>query len=187
MSPSWPVSSLDYWIRVFKLTDMYHQWKGGGAGGVIGVDYKLALGYKYWSGATRLAGVYKIYLMNRSHTNLCISIHGTNGRAYMKIHGLVDCMLANPGVQARVYCYNKTQQICLLHNYNMTFQFRPVNVSILALKCEYGSRSEGHFAGLSHCNVTWYPLTTGMVVSQCPSWRDSVLVMWYLTPLISAF
>ena len=49
------------------------------------------------------------------------------------------------------------------------FQFRPVNVSILHLKYDYRARSESRFVCYSHCYVTWYPLTTGVVASQCPS------------------
>ena len=66
------------------------------------------------------------------------------------------------------------------------FQFRPVNVSILHLKYDYRARSESRFACYSHCYVTWYPLMTGIVASQCPSARDAVLVTRYLTPIISA-
>ena len=134
----------------------------------------------------RLVGVYIIYLKNRSHKNFHTSIHCTNSQLYMNIHGLVGSRLANPGTQARVYRGSKTQQICLIHNYNMTFQFHPVNVRILHLKGENGSRSEGHFVFLPHCYVTWCTLMTGIVTSQCPSSRDAVLVMCYLTPLISA-
>ena len=65
------------------------------------------------------------------------------------------------------------------------FQFRPMNVSILHLKYDYPARSESRFACYSHCYVTWYPLTTGTVASQCPSARDAVLVTRYL-PFISA-
>ena len=66
------------------------------------------------------------------------------------------------------------------------FQFRPVNVSILHLKDDYRARSESRFACYAHCYVTWCPLTTGIVASQCPSARDAVLVMRYLTPFTSA-
>ena len=66
------------------------------------------------------------------------------------------------------------------------FQFHPVNVSILHLKYDYRARSESRFACYSHCYVMWYPLTTGIVASQCPSARDAVLVTRYLTPFISA-
>ena len=66
------------------------------------------------------------------------------------------------------------------------FQFRPVNVSILHLKDDYRARSESRFVCYSHCYVTWCPLTTGIVASQCPSARDAVLVTRYLTPFISA-
>ena len=65
------------------------------------------------------------------------------------------------------------------------FQFRPMNVSILHLKYDCRARSESRFACYSHCYVTWYPLTTGIVASQCPSARDAVLVTRYLTPFIS--
>ena len=66
------------------------------------------------------------------------------------------------------------------------FQFRPVNVSILHLKYDYHALSESRFSCYSHCYVTWYPLTTGIVASQCPSARDAVLVTRYLTLIISA-
>ena len=66
------------------------------------------------------------------------------------------------------------------------FQFRPVNVSILHLKYDYRAWSESRFASYSHCYVTWYPLTTGIVASLCPSARDAVLVTRYPTPFISA-
>ena len=56
----------------------------------------------------------------------------------MNIHGLVDWRMANSVAQARVYCDNKTQQICLIHNYNMTFEFHPVNVSIIHLRANIG-------------------------------------------------
>ena len=65
------------------------------------------------------------------------------------------------------------------------FQFRPVNFSILYWKYDYRARSESRFACYSHCYVTWYPLTAGIVASQCPSARDAVLVTRYLTPFIS--
>ena len=61
------------------------------------------------------------------------------------------------------------------------FQFRPVNGSILHLKYDYRARSESRSACYSHCYVTWCPLTTGIVASQCPSARDAVLVTRYLT------
>ena len=56
----------------------------------------------------------------------------------------------------------------------------------LHLKYEYGARSESRFASYSHCRVTWCPLTTGTVASQCPSAKDAALVTRYLTPLTSA-
>ena len=66
------------------------------------------------------------------------------------------------------------------------FQFRPVNVSILHLNYDFRAGSESRFACYSHCYVTWYPLTAGIVTSQCPSARDAVLATSYLTPFISA-
>ena len=65
------------------------------------------------------------------------------------------------------------------------FHFRPMNVSILHLKDDCRARSESRFACYSHCYVTWCPLATGIVASQCPSARDAVLVTRYLTSLIS--
>ena len=65
------------------------------------------------------------------------------------------------------------------------FQFHPVNVSILHLKYDCRARSESRFACYSHYYVTWYPLTTGIVASKCPSARDAMLVTRYLTPFIS--
>ena len=67
------------------------------------------------------------------------------------------------------------------------FQFHLVNVSILHWKYEYGARSKSRFVCYSHCNVTWFPLTTGTVASQCPSARGVALVTRYLIPLISAY
>ena len=66
------------------------------------------------------------------------------------------------------------------------FQFLPVNVSILHLKYDYRARSESRFACYTHCYVTWYPLTMGIVASQCPSARNAVLVTRYLIPIKSA-
>ena len=88
--------------------------------------------------------------------------------------------------QARVHCDNKPRQISLNHDYNVWyFQFHPVNVSILHLKDDYRAQSESRFACYSHCYVTWCPLTTGIVASQCPSARDAVLETRYITPFIS--
>ena len=53
---------------------------------------------------------------------------------------------------------------------------------------ENAARSDSRFACYAHCHVTWYPLTTGIVASQCPSLiRDAVLLTCNLTPLISAY
>ena len=67
------------------------------------------------------------------------------------------------------------------------FQFHLVNVSILQLKYEYGARIESCSSLSSDCYVTWYPLTTGIGASQCPSERDTALVTCYLTLLIGVF
>ena len=104
---------------------------------------------------------------------------------------------SNPeGVSPRdlTYCSHKPECIVttnpdrsvLITIITWHFQFRPVNVSILHLKYDYRARSESRFACYSHCYVTWYPLTTGIVASQCPSARDAVLVTRHLTPFISA-
>ena len=105
--------------------------------------------------------------------------------------------LSNPeGVSPRdlTYCSHKPECIVttnpdrsvLITIITCHFQFRPVNVSILHLKYDYRARSESRFACNSHCYVTWYPLTTGIVASQCPLARDAVLVTRYLTPFRSA-
>ena len=65
------------------------------------------------------------------------------------------------------------------------FQFRPVNVSILYLRCQYHARSESRFACFSQCYVTWCPLTTGIVTSQFPP-RDAALATRHLTHFILA-
>ena len=65
------------------------------------------------------------------------------------------------------------------------FQFRPVNVSILYLRCQYHARSESRFACLSHCYVSWCPLTTGIVTSQFPP-RVAALATRHLTHFILA-
>ena len=65
------------------------------------------------------------------------------------------------------------------------FSFQPVNVSILNLKDEYGTRSDARFTRFSHCYVTWCPLTTGIVIS-LPSSRDAVFVTSFFKPLTSA-
>ena len=41
------------------------------------------------------------------------------------------------------------------------FSFQSVNVDILNLNFEYGTRNESRFACYSHCYVTWCPLTKG--------------------------
>ena len=56
------------------------------------------------------------------------------------------------------------------------FQFHLVNVNILHLHYEYGSTNESRFACCSHYYVTWCPLTTGIVASQCPSLGTATLV-----------
>ena len=66
------------------------------------------------------------------------------------------------------------------------FQFHLVNVSIRHLRYEYRARSESRFACCSHCYITWCPLTTGSVVSQCPSSKDVSPVNVASHPLISA-
>ena len=66
------------------------------------------------------------------------------------------------------------------------FQFHLMNVSILHLRYEYHARSKSRFAWYSRCHITWCPLTTEIVASQCPSTRDAVLMTRYLTSVISA-
>ena len=98
------------------------------------------------------------------------------------------------GSQILTYCSHKPECIVttnpnrsvLITIITWHFQFCPVNVSILHFKYDYRARSESRFACYSHCYVTWYPLTTGIVASQCPSAKDAVLVTRYLTPFISA-
>ena len=106
------------------------------------------------------------------------------------------CETNREGVSPRdlTYCSHKPECIVttnpdrsvLITIITWHFRFRPVNVSILHLKYDYRARSESRFACYSHCYVTWYPLTTGIVASQCPSARDAVLVTRYLTPFILA-
>ena len=111
--------------------------------------------------------------------------------------GRVQNRKSNPeGVSLRdlTYCSHEPECIVttnpdrsvLIRIITWHFQFRPVNVSVFHLKYDYRARSESRFACYSHCYVTWYPLTTGIVASQCPSARDAVLVTRYLTPIISA-
>ena len=72
------------------------------------------------------------------------------------------------------YCSHKPECIVTTNPYGSIliafitchFQFRPMNASILYLKCQYRARSESRFACFSHCYVTWCPLTLR-------SWRAS--------------
>ena len=93
--------------------------------------------------------------------------------------GRVRNRKSNPeGVTPRdlTYCLHKPECIVttnpdrsvLIPIITWHFQFRPVNVSILHLKYDCRAWSESRFACYSHCYVTWYPLTTGIVASQCP-------------------
>ena len=122
---------------------------------------------------------------------------GSGGVCCHNGRGRVRNRKSNPeGVSPRdlTYCSHKPECIVttnpdrsvLITIITWHFQFRPVNVSILHLKYDYRARSESLFACYSHCYVTWYPLTTGIVASQCPSARDAVLVTPYLTAIISA-
>ena len=108
-------------------------------------------------------------------TDLCLNFNSVRNRT------------SNPeGVSPRdlTYCSHKPECIAttnrdrsvLITIITWHFQFRPVNVSILHLKDDYHARSESRFACYAHCYVTWCPLTTGIVASQCPSARDAVLV-----------
>ena len=67
------------------------------------------------------------------------------------------------------HCDNKPGRSVLITMIAWYFQVHLVNVTILNLKYEYGIRGESHFACFSHCYVTWYPLMTRIVTSQCPS------------------
>ena len=69
---------------------------------------------------------------------------------------------------AQVRCDNKPRQTSLNHDYNMMFSFHLMNVNILHLKYEYCAQSESCFACYSHCYITWFPLMTRIVASQCP-------------------
>ena len=122
---------------------------------------------------------------------------GSGGVCCHNARGRVRNRKSNPeGVSPRdlTYCSHKPECIVttkpdrsvLITIITWHFQFRPVNVSILHLKDDYRVRSESRFACYSHCYVTWCPLTTGIVASQCPSARDAVLVTRYITPFISA-
>ena len=122
---------------------------------------------------------------------------GSGGVCCHNARGRVRNRKSNPeGVSPRdmTYCSHKPECIVttnpdrsvLITIITWHFQFRPVYGSILHLKYDYRARSESRFACYSHCYVTWYPLTTGIVASQCPSARDAVLVTRYLTPFISA-
>ena len=49
-----------------------------------------------------------------------------------------------------------------------------------------GTRRNTSLVSYSYCYVTWCPLTTRIVASQCLTSRDAALVTRYLTPLITA-
>ena len=57
------------------------------------------------------------------------------------------------------------------------FQVHLMNVSILYLKYKYGAGSESCFTCYSNCCITWCPLITGIVASQCPLARDDALAL----------
>ena len=65
------------------------------------------------------------------------------------------------------------------------FQFHFAIVSIFHFKFEYGAQNDISFACYSHCYVTWYPLSTGIVASQCLLSWDAAPVTSNLRPLIS--
>ena len=122
---------------------------------------------------------------------------GSGGVCCHNARGCVRNRKSNPeGISLRdlTYCSHKPECIVTTNSDRLVlitiitwhFQFRPVNVSILHLKYDYRAWSESRFVCYSHCYVTWYPLTTGIVASQCPSARDAVLVTCYLKPIISA-
>ena len=122
---------------------------------------------------------------------------GGGGCCCHNARGRVRNRKSNPeGVSPRdlTYCSHKPECIVttnpdgsvLITIITWHLQFRPVNVSILHLKDDYRARSESRFACYSHCYVTWCPLTTGIVASQCPSARGAVLVRRYLMHFISA-
>ena len=71
--------------------------------------------------------------------------------------------------QAWVHCDNKLRQIGLNHNFHIAFSIS-------------GRASIPHLEYESHCYVTWRPLTTGIVASQCPSSSDATLVTRHLIP-----
>ena len=60
------------------------------------------------------------------------------------------------------------------------YYFHCMNVSILHLKVEYGTRSKSHFTCYSHCCVTWCPIMTGSVTSQCCF--QGTLCSWHSLP-----
>ena len=122
---------------------------------------------------------------------------GSGGVCCHNARGRMRNRKSNPeGVSPRdlTYCSHKPECIVttnldrsvLIRIITWHLQFRPVNVSILHLKDDYRARSEGRFACYSHCYVTWCPLMTGIVASQCPSAWDAVLVTRYLMHFISA-
>ena len=119
---------------------------------------------------------------------------GSGGVCCHNARGRVRNRKSNPeGVSPRdlTYCSHKPECIVttnpdrsvLITIITWHFQFRPVNVSILHLKYDYRARSESRFACYSHCYVTWYPLTTGIVASQCPS--QGTLCSWRATSRLS--
>ena len=88
------------------------------------------------------------------------------------------------------YCLHKPECIAttnsdrsaLIPNATWHFSFQPVNVCILNLKGEYGSRSENLSTCYSRCYVTWCPLILGIFASLFPSSRDdgrhTILPQW---------
>ena len=78
--------------------------------------------------------------------------------------------------RALLHCDNKIRQICLDYDYNVTFSFYPLNVTIIRLKCEYGARSKNPFTCYPRCYTTWCSLTTETFASQCLLSRDALLV-----------
>ena len=139
----------------------------------------------------------KLYLLTSIKTCLIWGIKtGSGGVCCHNARGRVWNRRSNPeGVSPRdlTYCSHKPECIVttnpdrsvLITIITWHFQFRPVNVSILHLKDDYRARCESRFACYSHCYVTWCPLPTGIVASQCPSARDAVLETRYITPFIS--
>ena len=100
----------------------------------------------------------------------------------------------NPeGPRDLTYCLHKPECIVTTnHNRSVLiriithYKFRPVNVSIPHLKSEYHVWSESRFACYFHSNITWWPLTMGIVTSQFPSSREAAFVTHCLTPFTLA-